>query len=231
MPEAPKPAFTGLFGYGGFSRGPGLPETGRLMHMVFGRRAFFGYATAPDGEIYWFGNVAGDAKLGADAVDLRTVALHAGDPDPVPGIVAATKGEIGWYPIHEMPPLRRWHSGRVVLVGDAAHAMAPHAGQGASLAMEDAVILARCLRDIADPGAAFARYQALRQERVERIGREARRSGDRKVAGPLGRILRNMLLPFFLRLGEKHSREAFAYRIDWDGSPATDDTWLRRHAA
>jgi 2-polyprenyl-6-methoxyphenol hydroxylase-like FAD-dependent oxidoreductase len=218
MPDAPTPVFTGLYGYGGFSRGLGLPPPSPMMHMTFGRSAFFGHATAPDGEVYWFGNVAGGAELrDGDAVDARVIALHAADHDPIPTIVAATQGSIGWYPIDEMPPLRRWHSGRVVLVGDAAHAMAPHAGQGASMAMEDAVVLARCLRDIGDPPSAFAQYQVLRQERVERIGRDTRRSGERKVPGPVGRLLRNLLLPVFLRLGEKSSREAYAYRIDWDG--------------
>jgi 2-polyprenyl-6-methoxyphenol hydroxylase-like FAD-dependent oxidoreductase len=232
MPDAPAPVFTGLFGYGGFSRGLGLPTPGPMMHMTFGRRAFFGHATAPDGEVYWFGNVAGSEGLrdrrGVDAHHI--VALHAADPDPVPAIVAATRGSIGWYPIDELPRLRRWYSGRAVLVGDAAHAMAPHAGQGASLAIEDAVVLARCLRDIDDPTSAFAQYQAMRKERVEWIGREARRSGGRKVAGPVGRLLRDLLLPIFLRLGEKASREAFAYRIDWDEPAATDTRPLRRAA-
>jgi 2-polyprenyl-6-methoxyphenol hydroxylase-like FAD-dependent oxidoreductase len=150
-------------------------------------------------------------------------------PDPVPDIIAATRGSIGWYPIDKMLRVRRWHSGRVVLVGDAAHAVAPHAGQGASLALEDTVVLARCLRDISDPVAAFAQYQALRQDRVERIGREARRSGRRKVSGPVGRLLRNLLLPLFLRLGETAAREAYAHRIDWD-EPATNRLPFRRAA-
>jgi 2-polyprenyl-6-methoxyphenol hydroxylase-like FAD-dependent oxidoreductase len=221
MPDAPAPEFTGLIGYGGFSRGTGLPGRGRLMHMVFGRRAFFGHATAPDGEVYWFGNAAGEPTADPDAAAARVVTLHAADPEPVPGIVAATRGEIGWYPIHELPPLRRWHAGRVVVVGDAAHAMAPHAGQGASLAIEDAIILARCLRDLPAAESAFTRYQAFRQERVERIGREARRTGARKIPGPVGRVFRNVLLPVFLRLGEKAAREAYAYRIDWD-EPVAD---------
>jgi 2-polyprenyl-6-methoxyphenol hydroxylase-like FAD-dependent oxidoreductase len=231
MPGAPQPEFTGLAGYGGFSRGTGLPGPARMMHLVFGRRAFFGHATAPDGEVYWFGNVAaGEHTPDAGAVDARVVGLHAVDPDPVASIVAATQGPIGWYPIDQMPPLRRWHSGRVVLVGDAAHAMAPHAGQGASLAIEDAIVLARALRDIADPAPAFARYQALRQQRVERIGREARRSGNRKIPGPVGRVVRNLLLPVFLRLGERASREAFRFRVDW-GEMADGEASVHRRAA
>ena len=109
FPDAPRPVFTGLYGYGGFSRGHGLPKGERFMHMYFGRRAFFGYATAPDDEVFWFGNVdgpgAGDTLAGGDA-RLQAIELHEGDPDPVPPIVRATASAVGWYPIHEMPPLR-----------------------------------------------------------------------------------------------------------------------------
>ncbi len=62
-----------------------------------------------------------------------------------------------------------WHTDRVVLVGDAAHAASPAAGQGASMALEDSVTLARCLRDLAAPRRAFEVYERLRWERVEAL--------------------------------------------------------------
>ena len=49
--------------------------------------------------------------------------------------------------LHIMPPVPHWHRGRMVLVGDAVHAPSNSTGQGASLAMESAIELARCLRD------------------------------------------------------------------------------------
>ena len=51
-------------------------------------------------------------------------------------------------PIHAIPHLPTWHTGRMVVIGDAAHAPSPTSGQGASLAIEDAVVLAKCLRDL-----------------------------------------------------------------------------------
>jgi 2-polyprenyl-6-methoxyphenol hydroxylase-like FAD-dependent oxidoreductase len=50
--------------------------------------------------------------------------------------------------LHIMPPVPHWHRGRLVLVGDAVHAPSNSSGQGASLAIESAIELARCLRDL-----------------------------------------------------------------------------------
>jgi 2-polyprenyl-6-methoxyphenol hydroxylase-like FAD-dependent oxidoreductase len=50
----------------------------------------------------------------------------------------------------------------MIVIGDAAHAPTPASGQGASLSMEDGVMLAQCLRDLPDPERAFARFEALR---------------------------------------------------------------------
>jgi 2-polyprenyl-6-methoxyphenol hydroxylase-like FAD-dependent oxidoreductase len=57
----------------------------------------------------------------------------------------------------------------MVVIGDAAHAATPNAGQGASMAIEDGITLAKCLRDLPDTTQAFAAYEALRRERVERL--------------------------------------------------------------
>jgi flavin-dependent dehydrogenase len=65
------------------------------------------------------------------------------------------------------PTASTWHRGPVVLIGDAVHAVSPSAGQGASLAMEDALVVAKCLRDIPDTGRAFAACERLRRERAE----------------------------------------------------------------
>ncbi len=69
---------------------------------------------------------------------------------------------------NEMPLGSAWHSGRVLLVGDAAHAASPATGQGASMALEDAVVLAKSLRDAPDPHSAFAVYEQYRRPRTER---------------------------------------------------------------
>jgi salicylate hydroxylase len=73
--------------------------------------------------------------------------------------------------------LSAWSSGRIVLLGDAAHPMLPFQGQGAAMAIEDAMILARCLTAESAPARAFARYQATRRERVQRVTERAATQG------------------------------------------------------
>ncbi|MFX8644982.1 FAD-dependent monooxygenase, partial [Acinetobacter baumannii] len=90
--------------------------------------------------------------------------------------------------------------GRVVLIGDAAHATTPHAGQGASIALEDALRLSRLLRRGEEFGVTFAKFEAERRPRAERIVAAARRNGgskgDMSRAGALIRdIAIKLLLP------------------------------------
>jgi len=93
----------------------------------------------------------------------------------------ATVGNWRRWPLFTMPDGGAWHSGRVALLGDAAHAMLPFAAQGAGMAIEDAAVLAQCLgaadedRDIP---AALARYAALRAPRATRVQRTARQQGQ-----------------------------------------------------
>jgi salicylate hydroxylase len=80
--------------------------------------------------------------------------------------------------IHERDPLDAWFKGRIVLLGDACHAMPPHLGQGAGMAIEDAIVLARALAEHrGDVDGAFRSYQAKRAERVERVKAGVRRMG------------------------------------------------------
>lgn len=72
--------------------------------------------------------------------------------------------------IFRRPPLPRWHEGRIVLVGDAAHPVLPTSGTGAGMALEDSVCLVACLaRHGNDHGAAFAEFQARRWPRTTRV--------------------------------------------------------------
>ncbi|UGV27314.1 FAD-dependent oxidoreductase [Rhodopseudomonas boonkerdii] len=87
----------------------------------------------------------------------------------------------GRWPLYTMPDGGAWHSGRIALIGDAAHAMLPFAAQGAGMAIEDATTLAQCLGETESNDelpAALARYTALRRPRVTRVQRTARQQGQ-----------------------------------------------------
>ena len=76
-----------------------------------------------------------------------------------------------------IPHLPTWHKNTICLIGDAAHATSPYVGQGAAMAMEDAVILSMCLRDIPDVNDAFTKFEKLRKKRTEKIVKTSQQSG------------------------------------------------------
>jgi salicylate hydroxylase len=85
-------------------------------------------------------------------------------------IMAAAEGAWGFWPMSTVET-NIWHTGGVGLIGDAAHAMLPFQAQGAAMAIEDAAILAPLLMTEPAAFSAFARYQAIRRPRVERVRR------------------------------------------------------------
>ena len=225
LPDAPKPVYTGIIDCGAFAR-PAVPiPPTPTMEMVFGKRAFFGYLVRPDGEVYWFCNVAREQEPARGELDAISRAewqqylrrLSVGEPALIPAIVTASVGEIGKWAVYDIPSLPTWHRGRVCLLGDAAHATSPHVGQGASTALEDAAELARCLRDLPDPTTAFAVFERLRKGRVERLVAQARRTGSQKaVTSPVQAWFRDRVLGLALRFGKRANDWVYAYRVSWD---------------
>jgi salicylate hydroxylase len=86
-----------------------------------------------------------------------------------------------WWGLYDRKPLDTWSNGRLVLLGDAAHAMLPHLGQGANQAIEDGVALAVLLegREPADVPETLKQYETLRRARTDMIQAEARKNGMR----------------------------------------------------
>jgi salicylate hydroxylase len=86
-----------------------------------------------------------------------------------------------WWGLYDRKPLASWTKGRLALLGDAAHAMLPHVGQGANQGIEDGVALAVFLagRVSADVPAVLRQYEAFRRPRTDIVQAEARRNGLR----------------------------------------------------
>ncbi|MFF5301339.1 FAD-dependent monooxygenase [Streptomyces sp. NPDC013161] len=224
-PAAAAPAYSGLIGLGGYTRGVPVDSQVGSYRMVFGKRAFFGYVPAPDGEVWWFANLPhrdeparGELEgVGAEQWRSRLVELFAEDTGPAAELVRASQEITSASPMHAMVDLPAWHRGRMIVIGDAAHAPSPTSGQGASLSVEDAVELARALRDLPTIEGAFTAYDALRRPRVERIVKQAARVNNNKAAGPVGRVLRDLVMPVLLpRLANgEQSRRTYGHHIDW----------------
>jgi salicylate hydroxylase len=113
--------------------------------------------------------------------DPRTLAAEFAGWDPmIEAIIAQVSKTFRWG-LYDREPLMTWTRGRLTLLGDAAHPMLPHGGQGANQAIEDGVTLAAVLSraDRASAPRALQVYEALRRERCGRIQRNARLNGAR----------------------------------------------------
>ena len=101
--------------------------------------------------------------------------------DPKVGAIIGQVTQTFRWGLYDREPRRRWTKTRLTLLGDAAHPMLPHAGQGANQALEDAVALATLLKgaDRKRAPAALLAYEALRRERTAEVQRRSRRTGAR----------------------------------------------------
>ncbi|WP_018351513.1 FAD-dependent oxidoreductase [Longispora albida] len=208
-PGAPGPRYTGLLGFGGWVPDSELASTKDAMHFVFGRKAFFGYQVLDNGLAGWFANLPRKQPLSGPEARAIPAAewlgtlreLYRGDDSPAVHLLNKQRPEdlVTTGAMEDIPTVPVWHRGRMVLVGDSAHATSPSSGQGASLAVESAVELARCLRDLGDHGRAFAAYEGLRRARAEKVIRNAERVNNDKAAGPVGRVIRDLMFPLAMR--------------------------------
>ena len=106
----------------------------------------------------------------------RRSSAHKPFPSPSLALVEATPAAAVYrLDIWLREPAKRWSHGRVTLLGDAAHAMTPNLGQGAAQSIEDAIVLAKCLRDESDVTAALREYERRRLEHVNDVAQQARR--------------------------------------------------------
>jgi FAD-dependent urate hydroxylase len=228
-PAAPRPRYTGLVSFGGRPTVPlRVPSTHGSFHMFYGKKAVFAYY-ADDGNTGWYVNMPSPQPIAARDVDAvewlrRLSALFTGDTSPATEIIRASDPAelVIAGAVDDLPDVPRWSDGRVVIIGDAAHATSPSSGQGGSMAIESGIQLARCLRDFPSVSAAFRGYELLRRERVRRVIEHGRRTDTTKAPGPITRAILPVVMKLLVRPG-KYTWMA-DYRIDFDapvaGAPA-----------
>ncbi|MER7076575.1 FAD-dependent oxidoreductase [Saccharopolyspora kobensis] len=222
-PKAPPPRYVPLLNTGGYAKGLRLDAEPGHMHMIFGRGCFYSYVVHPGGDVWWFANPRQPEELskqelaavGEEQWRAKLLDLFAGEDGPARDLVDASDEIFAGWNTYDFPSVPTWHRDRMIIIGDAAHATSPASGQGASMAIEDAVTLAKCLRDAADVPAAFTAYESLRRTRVERVVAQGKRNGDGKTLGP---VMRHVLpLIFKLRKPTPDAMDwMYGHRIDWD---------------
>lgn len=228
-PAAPAPRYLGMVTVCGYTHDSPDTTPSGTYRMVYGRKAFFGYTTAPDGETWWFATIPSAehtrAELSATTSDQwreHVLSLLTRDRAPVADVIASTKNGIIGSGAYDIPHLPTWHTQRAIVIGDAAHAASPSAGHGASLAIEDSVILAQCLRDLPNPSEAFHTFQQLRRERVERLVTTSAKMTGRAIPGPVQRRIRDLILPILLRKGPRNTSAWLTqHHIDWNSHITT----------
>jgi salicylate hydroxylase len=159
---------------------PSLPDPQAIQFWMGPDAHVLHYAIGGNGEAVNFFAVVETPKIWMN----EGTVLEVGDDLPVgsfrgwhPAItemIRAAASPIRWA-LFGVRPLLRWHRGRVVLIGDAAHGMLPHHGQGANTSIEDAFALAALLTEAKadDFEPVFSRYQAIRRGRTRKIQRSS----------------------------------------------------------
>ncbi|MEU3271972.1 FAD-dependent monooxygenase [Saccharomonospora sp. NPDC006951] len=227
--DCPTPRYTGLLNTGGYAHGIDVDGEQGVFRMVFGKRAFFAYVKRGPGEVWWFANVprteqATDAELAELAPRWREELnrLFADDDIPALDIIAHTEDIAPPWNTCDMPKVPTWHRGSIILIGDAAHAISPTSGQGASLAIEDGIVLAKCLRDAPSVPAAFAAFEQARRTRVEKLIAQAKRTSDHKIPNAFSRLIRDkIIMPLVARAANRATKDwVHDYRLDWDSPVA-----------
>jgi len=215
LPAHAEPRYTGMIGVGGFaesaSAGPRDPASAHQLTFTVGPRLQFGYATVsyPDLQWGWWSHLPQETELTRQALqdvsdeDMRARVIDAfrGWHEPIEALVAAST-KVMRTAIYDVPSLPTWHAGRVMLLGDAAHAMSPAGGQGASLALEDAMMVGQRLAADRPFGEVFVEVETLLRARAERMVKQAAENDVRqlKQLGPFGQWMRDRLFPLLVPL-------------------------------
>jgi 2-polyprenyl-6-methoxyphenol hydroxylase-like FAD-dependent oxidoreductase len=184
------------------------------LNESWGKGTRFGIVPLKDGEVYWFAlaNYKNDFRTEFQEADLGEM---FSDYDPIIAkiIHSTPTDKIIINEINDLKPIKKWHTNKVCLIGDAAHATTPNMGQGACQSIEDALALSVCLEKEKekDIEKAFSNFQKLRIKKANGIINQSWQIGKMaQIENSFGRKIRNSIMkltPDFL--GEKQSAKIF----------------------
>ncbi len=181
----------------------------------WGRGLRFGSVPLGSGLTYWFACANAPAGGVDGAEPGEELAARFGDFEPLVLELIRASTTILRHDLTDIEPLSQWTRGRVTLLGDAAHPMTPNLGQGACQAIEDAVILARCLAERGVPEGLEA-YETARRPRATTMVRRSWTMGQiAQWSNPLACAIRNLIVAWTPRMAVQRNVQRL---LDVDGS-------------
>jgi 2-polyprenyl-6-methoxyphenol hydroxylase-like FAD-dependent oxidoreductase len=196
-----------------------VPDTykpGYICEFIGSGKAF-GFLTIGKGRMYWY--VASIASQGQpDALVGRKRELQemfTDWPEPIPELIAATdEASILKNDLCDRVPLKQWGKQNITLLGDAAHPTLPTMGQGACMALEDALVVTKCLLEQRHPADAFRQYESLRVGRTKKIVEQSLAIGKSfQIENRVFIALRNTLMKLSAKQFDNDYKTLHAYRV------------------
>jgi len=166
----------GVAAYGGDAICPGDNSE------TWGHGSRFGILDIGNNRYTWYATANIRQRDQSPANDIRELKAHLAHRfatwhEPIPHLIEAAEFILE-NPACDLPPLPKWTSGRVTLLGDAAHPCTPNLGQGGGMAIEDAMVLAKCFANNRSTSVALNRYESLRRTRTSHIQQRSRLMGN-----------------------------------------------------
>jgi 2-polyprenyl-6-methoxyphenol hydroxylase-like FAD-dependent oxidoreductase len=195
---ASEPRYAGYAYWRGRTGSPHPLVQEGVSQLFMGCGVRFAYYAVGTEHVSWF-SVANGPQGTKPIRKSDILERHRGWAKPIEELIAASdESSINYVDIVDRDPVARWGEGRVTLLGDAAHPMTIDIAQGACQAIEDAVVLAQCLRAQEDPAAALRAYEERRIPRTSQVVLKARDMGTMlKSESRVKAFMRNT----FMRLG------------------------------
>ncbi|WP_225098800.1 FAD-dependent monooxygenase [Streptomyces sp. CoH27] len=221
FPRHPGPVYAGFTTWRVMIPVPGAQFAS---HETWGRGRIWGTHPLKDGRVYAY--AAAVTPAGGRAPDdekAELLRLFGDWHDPIPAVLAATRPEdVLRHDVHHITtPLPAYHSGRVALLGDAAHAMPPTLGQGGNQAVEDAVVLGHRADDL-------PAYTAARLPRTTAIARQAVKVARVNMAESRAAVaVRNTVITALSKTGPALFLRGFDGIADWRPPYAAGETVKR----
>jgi 2-polyprenyl-6-methoxyphenol hydroxylase-like FAD-dependent oxidoreductase len=185
---------------------------------TWGAHGRFGIVPLQDGQVYWFAciNAAADDPTFKNFGTANLIQHFQGYHAPILQLLDLTPDHaLIRNDIYDIQPLKKFAYGRILFIGDAAHATTPNMGQGACQAIEDAVILANEFKTSSDLEEAFRKFEKKRLKRTSAIISQSRRIGAMaQWSNPIAILLRNWLLKHSpAGLQKKQFEELYRFKL------------------